>query len=548
MSRRGIALLYGGLFALVAGLVLVYETKWGGGPRPRLPVHNGRLSHRDVIAMLIAGSAIGALGVGGWAWLRRRGRRPERLARVVLAGAVLFSGFTYFYARQGLMTSSFVHRWDAMHYLLAPRYYAEIDYDELYSCIVENVSRRAVPDDNRVRDLATYRMTTAGALRAEGRCRDHFSPERLARWKSDLELFTGYGGAGILRDALEDRGYNGTPFEAAVAGAVADRLPLDWATLNLVPLFDVAMLLAMAGVVTAAFGWPVGLVFALYFFTNAADRWGIIGGSFFRYPWMVTLGLGFAALRRERWGRAGFWMALSALFNVFPAVFSASLVLRGLAGLVRGQAPAAKYRRFVGVAAITTVLGLGVGLLPARHLGNYTGWWHDMELHNVERFQGFGVGLKFPFTFRGAITADQDRVPERVRRMRFHQVRPWYRALAAVVLGMALLVALRTDDEVEAAGVLGFTLFFTLLGTVGYYFAAAAVLVLALHRRARDGPGAAFIAALFLCSVLAHVALYATLYYRFMYNIVISTTWSIWLVALLAWLVARTGGPRRRAA
>ena len=45
----------------------------------------------------------------------------------------------------------------------------------------------------------------------------------------------------------------------------------------------------------------------------------------------------------------------------------------------------------------------------------------------------------------------------------------------------------------------------------------------------------------FITSLLAHWALYETFYYRFMYNTVLSLSWTVWLSALLFWLAAREG-------
>ncbi|MFT4614211.1 MAG: hypothetical protein ACI9NT_001355 [Bacteroidia bacterium] len=164
-----------------------------------------------------------------------------------------------------------------------------------------------------------------------------------------------------------------------------------------------------------------------------------------------------------------------------------------------------------------------------------------MENHSVERFQGFGVGLKLPFIYRGANTERQDKVQERERRMLFHQNRPAYLPLAGLLLLLAFAFAAKTDDDVEASTILGFTLFFCLLGTVSYYFACASLLVLGLHRRAGSAGGTLSLAFWFVASLLAHWALYETDYYRFIYNTVLSSAWTVWLVALLFWLCAQEG-------
>lgn len=548
LEKLGYAALFGGLALLVAILVVVYELEPDKHPSPKVPfVDGGALSHDQIMLGLMTSCAIGALGVLGWGIVRRfawaHGRGFQRLARVVLVVTVFTSGFSYFYARRGMWNSHYAHRYDTFHYLIHPRYYPELDYSDLYVCALEALSTRDMPDKNRVRDLRDYRIVTAGELRAQDLCpKESFTPERWERFKADFKVFTDTrGGASVLREAIEDRGYNGTPFHSALSHYLSDRIPLTVATHQMVPLLDVFMTSAMLYAAAVAFGWRIGLLFALSVFAMAADRWGIIGGSWFRYAWYATLVGGLAALKRGKYAVSGVFMTLSALFNIFPAVFTAGILIRGGVTCWQERRLVPRYKRFVVAAAITTVLGLGLGALPARHLDNYTGWVANMENHNVERFQGFGTGLKFPFIYRGANSAGADKVSETERKKLFHENRPAYYALVSTLIGLALAFAAKTRDDVEAAVVLGFTLFFGVLGTVGYYFACASVLVLGLHRRARTPGGAILLFLWFVTNILGNLALYVTDYYRFMYNTVISLSWSVWLVALLFWLAGQEG-------
>lgn len=535
-SRVASALAFAALFATVLGLVLAFELDPYAQPMPELPWRDGRLSRRDVLAIMMVFATLGALVSLGLARHAEWGRRMQ----VGLLLVTIFAGLNYFYSLHGLSASQFSHRHDTFHYLLGPRYYSEFGYTDLYACTLAELENWQFPNAHPVRDLHTYRIRTAGEIRALEPCEDQFSPERRQRWQQDLSLFTERNGLAVLRVALQDRGYNGPPFHAAVAGALADRIPLTDATHALVPMLDVAVICAMIVGVIWVFGWPIGLIFGLFFFTNAADRWAVIGGSFFRFPWMALLALSLAALHARRHATAGILLALSTLLNVFPLVFAAGIAVRATAETWRQRSLPAAYRRFFAAGLLTGLLGLGIGALPANGIDNYLGWWQNMELHNVERFQGFGVGLKFPFIFRGEIWAATDTVSEGTRQAWFHEVRPWYWALASLYIGLALAIAARTDDDVEAAGVLGFTLFFAVLGTVGYYFACAALMIIALHRRIREPTGAVLIALFFITSLAGHVALYYTGYNRFTYNTVISTGWALWLLLTLIWLTSRT--------
>ncbi len=547
-ERFLIAIFFGGLFLLVVAMVLVFELDPHQHPNPSLPfLQGGDFTHRQIIVGLMGYCAIGAVGVLLWGFIRRwrwSARRYFQIfVKTVLVVSVFASGFSYFYLRRGMMENHYAHRYDTFHYLLHPRYYDELNYQDLYTCAIEVLSPQVIPNDSRIRDLRTYQMVRTAGLREQKLCpRENFSADRWERWRTDLKVFTDTpGGENVLKRAIRDRGYNGTPIHAAVSGFLADKIPLTIATHNLLPLLDVMMVSTMLFSAAAAFGWRIGLLFALSVFAMAADRFGIIGGSWFRYAWFAALTIGIAALRRANYAWAGIMITLSALLNVFPAVFAVGVVIRGLVTCFQERRIVPRYRRFAIAATITALIGIGVGALPARHFDNYTGWIINMEQHNSERFQGFGTGLKFPFVYRGGNTLDQDRVRESERRALFHQNRKAYYPLAALLLGLAFAFAIRTRDDVEAATVLGFTIFFCFLGTVGYYFACANLLVLGLYRRARLPGGVILLALWFVSNFLAHWALFETNYYRFMYNTVLSLSWSIWLTALLFYLAAKEG-------
>lgn len=542
------ALLFGGLFLVTLVLVIGFERDPFQHPSPGVPfTETGRLTHAQIMQGLMVFSGLGAAGVLLWGLVRRfpRWHRPplSRLVKGVLIAAVAISGFSYLYARRGMMEDHYAHRYDTYHYMLATRYYAEMGYADLYACTLAVIGPDIVPDSARARDLTTYRMVTAGEIRADNPCpRENFAPERWARWVADLTVFANTpGGHGILNRVIRDRGYNGTPFHAAVSGWAVDKVLLTIATHNLLPLLDVAMISLMLWAATAAFGWKIGLLFALSVFTIAADRWGIIGGSWFRYGWFLTLTLGIVMLRLGRFAWAGVFMALATALNVFPAVFAVGVLVRGAAASWEARRLLPRYRNFVLAGLVTGLLAIGIGALPARGFDNYAGWWANMTHHNAERFQGFGTGLKFPFVYRGANSFAEDDVPERVRREQFHENRIAFYPLAALLIGLSLAVSWRTRDDAEAAAITGFTLFFCLLGTVGYYFAAASLVILGLHRRAGSPGGTILLSLWFLTSLLAHWALYETGYARFMYNTVLSLGWTLWLTALLVWLAAKEG-------
>ena len=108
------------------------------------------------------------------------------------------------------------------------------------------------------------------------------------------------------------------------------------------------------------------------------------------------------------------------------------------------------------------------------------------------------------------------------------------------MVGLALLIALRLAD-LEGSILVGFAAFFCLLGTVGYYFACASLLVVMWQKRAASPVGLLMIAFFFACNVAAHRS------YNFgksddvAHNTVISYAWLLYLLVTLAILGHETG-------
>ena len=352
---------------------------------------------------------------------------------------------------------------------------------------------------------------------------------------------------------LGDRGYNGTPFHSLVAGKMAELIPITPGGLNAAALIDLVGLCLLFVVVTRAFGWRIGLVFALFFVTNVVDRNGALGASFLRYLWMIALGLGVSMLRMRRYVGAGFWLVAAAMLNVFPLLFLLGPLTKAVIEWARTGGLAPHYRRFFASVTLSTLLLGTASVAHADGVGNYENFFDNMAVHmrgtptkkveDLEPMPGFGVGLKFPFLYRGQHSS-KDKFSRVRKSEEFREIKPMVVVIALSMLGFGIMLTSRLDD-VEASVLVGFTAFFGLLGTVGYYFTCASLLILLLHRRIREPGGLLLTAGLFSSSALGHLALYETHYVRLVNNTVISTLWTIWLVAVLVYLGNQTGLTRR---
>lgn len=529
---------FGALFLCVAA----YLVGWEADPEVAWP--ETRWTAKEVNRGFFYAAATAAALVSAYFVVARRlratGSRGRRFVVGVGCAAVLFSGLFYFMGVHGLRNANYSHRWDSFHYLLGPKYYDEIDYFDLYRCTAQAATK--IPGSKKTKFLETYEHTTVAQLRRQADCREQFTDERWDEFKRDLAVYgeaTNYRALGRM---LHDLGYNGTPTHSVVAGFVANQFEVSERSLVLVSLFDVAFICAAMTTVVWAFGWRLGLAFALFYFVGAIDRFSVDGGSFFRHAWSATLIAGIASLKRERHGAAGFLLTVSSSMNVFPVVFVAGVGLKYVVDWVRQRRFPARATGFVKGALLASVLFGGAGMLSERGAGAYASFFENMETHDVRgRFPGFGVGLKFNFVEYGADRAKAGTGAKRKAKS-FEKQRRVYQLTALALIALAGWVAARLDDA-AAAVVFGLTVMYAQLETTGYYFAIVALWVLAwAGRLGRAGP-AAMLLALFAVNVWWMRSLHEdSIYYLF--NVSVSLWLGFYMLAALVVLGLDSGAFR----
>jgi hypothetical protein len=524
--------LFGSLFAVVAALTCFYELTPGSFHNPAAPFAWSD-TQRDVLTLSLLCLATLGLLVACIPRKAQLSARSQRTLAVVLGALTWLSGVSYFYGAHGAKPN-YSHLHDSYHYLLGAKYYAELGYDQLYVCTAQATSRARVPDSTDARDLRNDRSVRVRDLRDEPSCRARFSPARWEEFQSDLDVFLDIE-AYTVRRVVRDRGYNGAPLQAFIAGSIANAIPLDYATLSLVTLFDVFSLCLMLAVLCQAFGWRIGLLCALLFFTEYVDRFLIIGGSFMRYQWLAALGLGIAWLKEERYGRAGAALAVASALNVFPVLFAGAMVVKAAVDLVRRRGLSRPQKRFFGGALGAGALCLALGAAHAGGLDNYVQFAEAMRVHNAAgRVPGFGVGIKYDFVpsaWDGSLSGKK-------RERALREMRPVIAVCAGILL-LLLAALVPLLDDVEGAVLCGFAGLFCVFGPTGYYFAFAALLVLVWHRRLYDSGGRWALFALFALSLPPMVVILLGAHRYFVFNRVVSACWTLYLVGTLGYLAYR---------
>jgi hypothetical protein len=121
--------------------------------------------------------------------------------------------------------------------------------------------------------------------------------------------------------SLSDHGGNATPVWLLVAKLLFSHAPATSATLLATGLLDPLLLIVLFAVVWRTFGLRTMLVSMIAFgatdFYMFGSNWA---GATLRQDWIVAVGLGACALKKERWVLGGVLLAYGALIRAFPGM------------------------------------------------------------------------------------------------------------------------------------------------------------------------------------------------------------------------------------
>jgi hypothetical protein len=288
---------------------------------------------QPVIDMLRAVSA----GVAAAAVLRIAWRPEDVIPEFVtgMLGAMAFLALTTFFNMwqpqfedvegHGM---TWVHTWDMRVYFPSAKYFDELGFDGLYLASVAAYLEDAPgATEERVagveiRDLRTYDMTTVSNVIGEVRkVKQRFSPERWNLFKKDMAYFWKTMGPSGYLGSLRDHGGNATPAWILVAHLIFRHTVASERLLFATGLLDPLLLVLFFVVAWRTFGVRTALVcLAVYgasTFPWFGSNWA---GSTLRNDWMVLVGLGACALRKERHVLGGVLLAGGAMIRAFPAI------------------------------------------------------------------------------------------------------------------------------------------------------------------------------------------------------------------------------------
>jgi hypothetical protein len=260
---------------------------------------------------------------------RRMGERVSLRWRKRIAWALTITAFgVYFdFFNPNTRYSEYYHRHELYHYYLGSKYSKELGYKRLYECTfvaeIEN-GRGADIRKREIRDLSVNLIkpsTETYVFENPEQCKKHFTNERWASFKKDIDWFYRSSAGSYWEGMQKDHGYNPPPVWTMTGKLFASLHEADDKFFKFLAGIDVMLHAGIVLLFYWAFGWRVMTVATVFWGANAPADFYWTGGAFLRQDWLFFLVAALCLARKRYFWMAGFALTWSALLRIFPGLF-----------------------------------------------------------------------------------------------------------------------------------------------------------------------------------------------------------------------------------
>jgi len=256
----------------------------------------------------------------------------------------------------------------------------------------------------------------------------------------------------------------------------------------------------MIELVFRTFGFDMGALFSIYFFVNILNDHDYISGSLLRYDWLFYIVVAVCLLEKGRYASSSFFLTLSAMIKVFPAVLFYGIGVAMFRKVNATRTVDKKYIRFIITAGVT---GLVLFLLPAVQLGSVVQPWKDfaekttlhdsgvyvnhLGLRGIVLFEPSHLSLdRFIETYKNSYTDDIVRHWQDVKEEEFKQKKPIIVCSSLLVLiGLTAIIWKRKESDGKSV-LWPLLLIYTMSYPSHYYYTFLCLFILLFFRRANS--------------------------------------------------------------
>lgn len=303
---------------------------------------------------------------------------------------VLFIGI-FTQSRFGTLHNGFfLHDHDCIHYQLGSKYFKEFGYNGIYAGLTkalrelsEKYPEIKAPEKFRDLDNKTGEHLNYDHPKAQ-RIRDKFTDQRWEEFKTDIMSWERKY-TPDWQHMVRDAGYNPPP-TWTIWGIIANYLiyPQNSVLYGIPDLIVLGIIFHLLWVTFSPRAALYSFSTMMFFPGGPFAPFDWVGGSLFRFLWILWMTLGLVYYQRKQYRLAGFMLALAAMERIFPAAWLASAGLISLFYFIQ-------MKKTQGWAALQPLKGITIGaiisiasVLILSHLLLGIGTWGDFINHIKE--------------------------------------------------------------------------------------------------------------------------------------------------------------------
>jgi hypothetical protein len=288
----------------------------------------------------------------------------------------------------------YYHRHEFYHYYLGSKYFNEIGYDRLYTCtaIAEvEAGRRREIERASIRDLGgtnqVVPMAATFVLSDPDRCKRHFSPERWAAFKADVEWFYSVSRGDYWDKMKQDHGYNPPPVWTMTGRLLASLAPAGDHFFKLLASIDVLLQLGAVLLIGWAFGLRQMAIATVFWGCNAPASFTWTCGAFLRQDWYFSFVAALCLARKRHFALSGAALTWSTALRIFPVLAFSGVTIVMLLDVLKKRRLRRDYLRFILGSALAASLLFGAscaadGVDAYRAFAAHIGLHKDTPLTN----------------------------------------------------------------------------------------------------------------------------------------------------------------------
>jgi hypothetical protein len=292
------------------------------------------LEQRQVSIVRAAAAAVAAAAIAREVFAPARYLAHRAVVHVALGAAALVAVLAFYNLGEPQFWDSEhraatpIHLLDLRQYYGTAKYFDELGYRNAYAAdvaaFIEDHPGVTLDSlrDTPMRDLDDHRISTVGAQRERiETIKQRFTPERWQEYKRDARYFWETMGSDEFLHYMIDFGGNATPVWIGVAHLMFSAFQANTTAFLLTGLLDPLLFFLTFAAIWRCYGYRTMAVVMVVFGANDFIMYGTNwGGATLRHDWLMFIGLGACALKRERWALGGVLLALSTLIRAFPAL------------------------------------------------------------------------------------------------------------------------------------------------------------------------------------------------------------------------------------